>query len=101
MVEKSAFTFERNTGKAIANRLKHLSDTALFTLAEWGREKIKEYAIRLVEPRNSGNKKSKSWWISFINWIKKKSFYHQSTNVKPPLRLAHLMLQLAGKNYKQ
>ncbi len=49
-LKKSVFTYESATGKAIANRLKQLSDLTLFTLAEWDRAQVREYAIGLVEP---------------------------------------------------
>ncbi|MCC9168567.1 hypothetical protein [Pontibacter harenae] len=47
---KSVFKFDSATGKAIANRLKHLSDSTLTTIASWSREQVREYAINLVKP---------------------------------------------------
>ena len=49
-LKSSVYKFDSNTGKAIANRLKHLSDSTLSSLVEWNRDKVREYAIGLIEP---------------------------------------------------
>ncbi|MDO6388761.1 hypothetical protein Q4E40_01395 [Pontibacter sp. BT731] len=49
-LKMSVYKFDSITGKAIANRLKHLSDSTLSTLAGWSRDKVRDYAVGLIEP---------------------------------------------------
>ncbi|WP_162051339.1 hypothetical protein [Pontibacter pamirensis] len=49
-LKRSVYKFDSITGKAIANRLKHLSDSILSTLADLDRDKVRDYAIGLIEP---------------------------------------------------
>ncbi|WP_224996863.1 hypothetical protein [Cesiribacter sp. SM1] len=49
-IKNSKFTFDSNTGKSVAARLKHLSPSVLSTISDWDRKEVKDFATGLVEP---------------------------------------------------